>query len=624
MMSSAGDSPLSPRVSQADDDDDDDGPDPSQPCEDVKKEASGSEMEVCVKTEETLELNTDGRGDEFDNTPEVISVKEEEADHEDYLYCEICKCYFFNKCEVHGSPHFIADTPVPMGVCDRARQTLPPCLEIQDSSIPGAGLGVFNNGETVPVGAHFGPYQGELVEQEEAMNSEYSWVIHRSGQCEEYIDAKREMHANWMRYVNCARNEEEQNLLAFKYRGKILYRCCRPINPGHELLVWYDEEYSRNLGDTFKHLWIKKCSSNELNKASVHLFSCSLCRLCCTSQIHLSEHIQSCHYREYMTQQSSGESKVPSNYSSNRQTSETLKSDASQKETQEKIDTCSDSGNSLTHQSPLKTYECSQTSETLFHCLQCGKSFSKKSNLRKHQRIHTGEKPYHCSQCEKSFIQKSDLRQHQRIHTGEKPYHCSQCGKSFTHQSHLQLHQRIHTGEKPYHCSECGKRFNQKSNLHVHQRIHTGEKPFHCLHCGKSFTLQSHLHVHQRIHTGEKPYHCSECGKSFTHQSHLQRHHRSHTGEKPYRCSQCEKSFNHQSHLQRHHRTHTGEKPYHCSHCGKSFSQQSTLQLHQRIHTGEKPYHCLQCGKRFTYSLTFKTHKCTNTEPLHYVNYVSN
>lgn len=38
-----------------------------------------------MKTEETLELNTDGRGDEFDNTPEVISVKEEEADHEDYL-----------------------------------------------------------------------------------------------------------------------------------------------------------------------------------------------------------------------------------------------------------------------------------------------------------------------------------------------------------------------------------------------------------------------------------------------------------------------------------------------------------------------------------------------------------
>ncbi|XP_060756765.1 histone-lysine N-methyltransferase PRDM7-like [Neoarius graeffei] len=66
-------------------------------------------------------------------------------------------------------------------------------------------------------------------------------------QCEEYIDAKREMHVNWMRYVNCARNEEEQNLVAFRYRGGILYRCCRPINIGQELLVWYEEEHTKEL-----------------------------------------------------------------------------------------------------------------------------------------------------------------------------------------------------------------------------------------------------------------------------------------------------------------------------------------------------------------------------------------
>ncbi|MCJ8750215.1 hypothetical protein PDJAM_G00259980 [Pangasius djambal] len=149
-----------------------------------------------------------------------------------------------------------------MGVADRARQTLPPGLEIQKSSIPDAGLGVFNKGETVPVGAHFGPYQGELADREEAMNSGYSWVIYTGRQCEEYIDAKREMHANWMRYVNCALNDGEQNLMAYQYRGEILYRCCRPINPGQELLVWYEEKYARDLGPTFDHLWNKKCSAN--------------------------------------------------------------------------------------------------------------------------------------------------------------------------------------------------------------------------------------------------------------------------------------------------------------------------------------------------------------------------
>lgn len=64
-----------------------------------------------------------------------------------------------------------------MGVADRARRTLPLGLEIRKSDVPDAGLGVFNKGETVPVGAHFGPYQGDPVDREEAMNSGYSWVV---------------------------------------------------------------------------------------------------------------------------------------------------------------------------------------------------------------------------------------------------------------------------------------------------------------------------------------------------------------------------------------------------------------------------------------------------------------
>ncbi|KAF5894030.1 histone-lysine N-methyltransferase PRDM9-like, partial [Clarias magur] len=86
--------------------------------------------------------------------------------------------------------------------------------------------------------------------------------IYRSKRCEEYIDGAREVHANWMRYVNCARNDAEQNLVAFQYRGGILYRCCRPINPGQELLVWYEEEYAKELSPAFDYLWNKKSSTN--------------------------------------------------------------------------------------------------------------------------------------------------------------------------------------------------------------------------------------------------------------------------------------------------------------------------------------------------------------------------
>ncbi len=63
-----------------------------------------------------------------------------------------------------------------------------------------------------------------------------------------YINGKNKYRANWMRYVNCARNEPEQNLISYQYRGQIYYRSFKPIYPGKELLVYYGEEYAKELG----------------------------------------------------------------------------------------------------------------------------------------------------------------------------------------------------------------------------------------------------------------------------------------------------------------------------------------------------------------------------------------
>ena len=48
---------------------------------------------------------------------------------------------------------------------------------VRKSNIPKAGLGVFNQGQTVPRGAHFGPYEGEVTDRDKAIESGYSWVV---------------------------------------------------------------------------------------------------------------------------------------------------------------------------------------------------------------------------------------------------------------------------------------------------------------------------------------------------------------------------------------------------------------------------------------------------------------
>lgn len=70
----------------------------------------------------------------------------------------------------------------------------------------------------------------------------------KDGKIAYYINGKNEEYGNWMRYINCSRAEEEQNLLAFQYHSEIYYRVYKDINPGDECLVWYGEEYAKDLG----------------------------------------------------------------------------------------------------------------------------------------------------------------------------------------------------------------------------------------------------------------------------------------------------------------------------------------------------------------------------------------
>ncbi|XP_045674436.1 histone-lysine N-methyltransferase PRDM7 [Phyllostomus hastatus] len=184
-----------------------------------------------------------------------------EPQDDDYLYCEKCQNFFINSCAVHGPPTFVMDSVVDKGHPHRSALTLPPGLRIGPSGIPEAGLGVWNEAADLPVGLHFGPYEGHITEDEEAANGGYSWLITKGRNCYEYVDGKDKSWANWMRYVNCARDDEEQNLVAFQYQRQIFYRTCRVVRPGCELLVWYGDEYGQELGIKWGSKWKREIAS---------------------------------------------------------------------------------------------------------------------------------------------------------------------------------------------------------------------------------------------------------------------------------------------------------------------------------------------------------------------------
>ncbi|XP_065783041.1 histone-lysine N-methyltransferase PRDM9-like [Muntiacus reevesi] len=560
-----------------------------------------------------------------------------EPQDDDYLYCEECQNFFIDSCAAHGPPTFVKDCAVEKGHANRSVLTLPPGLSIRLSGIPDAGLGVWNEASDLPLGLHFGLYEGQITDDEEAANSGYAWLITKGRNCYEYVDGKDTSWANWMRYVNCARDDEEQNLVAFQYHGQIFYRTCQVVRPGCELLVWYGDEYGQDLGIRRNSSGKSELAAGREPKPKMH--PCPSCSLAFSSQKFLSQHIQRSHPSQTLLRPSERDRLQPEDpcpgsqnrrYSNPHSPSDKPEGHEAKDRPQQLLKTVRlkrisrASSNSLGGQMGASGVHERMTDEpstsqklnpedtgTLLTgagvsgimrvtCGECGQGSKDRSSLTTHERTNTGEKPYVCGECGRSFNQKAHLITHQRTHTGEKPYVCGECGRSFHQKAHLITHQRTHTGEKPFVCRECGRSFSQKSVLISHQRTHTGEKPYVCGACGRSFNQKAHLITHQRTHTGEKPYVCGECGRSFSQKSALIRHQRTHTGEKPYVCGACGRSFNQKAHLITHQRTHTGEKPYVCRDCGRSFSNKSVLITHKRIHTGVKPYVCGECGRSFS------------------------
>lgn len=63
------------------------------------------------------------------------------------------------------------------------------------------------------------------------------------------MDGSDPHYRNWMYFIQYARHQDEQNLMAIQHEERVYFRAVRDIQLGEELLVWYDKyQYDLYMG----------------------------------------------------------------------------------------------------------------------------------------------------------------------------------------------------------------------------------------------------------------------------------------------------------------------------------------------------------------------------------------
>ncbi|XP_054760163.2 zinc finger protein 135-like [Lytechinus pictus] len=505
----------------------------------------------------------------------------------------------------------------------------------------------------VEKGTMFGPYEGNLLDEDSGAPKESTWELCLRGKVFLYIDGKGKGRSHMMSYVQCARNESEQNLEAIQSFGDVYFRAMKTIEPGDELKVFYSEVYSDLVGFQMK-------LDDLIYHEDDNEFECKQCSTRLPSAKRMLRHVKFDHETDsskelcpIVTWMVKAKTDVENISPSSEQANE--KEDSTEPS---KHYTCTVCGKNFPTEGRLEAHAMFHEFTEDHTCPVCGERQRNTFMLTKHMARHV-IRTHKCSKCDKAYKTRGALYRHERDMHGipvVRNHRCRICPIRFAKKLECLKHEMTHREfkdvvgtPKKRACKmniEPDKRITQTKNIddnienigrsnsvgeerlsipeeeEIHNASNKTSRDTERLPMqprnrkpkakakGKPQEPQDMLGKAADYYIKPRPFKCRYCSKRYVDKTKAYEHEKEvHEGKGTYKCTDCGRMFMNEARFLDHVKNHEQHRLYRCNLCARSFASETALNNHQGEHNGLKPYKCDLCGRGFRVKNAVYQHK---------------